>query len=519
MSFYNKAHPACNKGLIKAALHAAYNRLTLRAQRMQLPIRIRLSISYFVIFSIAGIFLCFASYLMARRSLYIALNHELDEHVDDVRDFFAAHRLGGDFDRARTETAAEFSLKDDGKWLQIQDQQGRWIYRAKRMMIAPHGLPPASVLPPQGVIAEFDAGAKRVHSLQRSFTLAGQTFVVETGATLTKTAQTLLLFRNGLLLISPAVFLMAGLAGHLLSRRALNPVAAIAREAQRIHDANLQIRLPELQTRDELAHLSATLNEMLERIESGVRSVRDFTAYASHELRTPVAFIRTEADLALQFKRTNQEYREAIQVISTEAVRMSSLLDGLLFLARADSGAEQVQLRAVDARSLCIQAREKWQPIMQIAQLELRVNLPAEPAVVLADPLYLQRLLAIILENASKYTPANGSVGLTLHIENNALRFAISDTGIGIPPKDRNHIFERFRRGSNVQGANDHGSGLGLALAAWIAERHRTTIDVESDLGCGSTFSWTLPLALDSCAESSADVDLTARAYPSPTQA
>lgn len=480
---------------------------------MQLPIRIRLSISYFVIFSVAGILLCFASYLMARRSLYIALNHELDEHIDDVRDFFAAHQLAGDYERARAETAAEFSLKDDGKWLQIQDREGRWIYRARRMMMTPHDLPPASALPPQGSIAEFEAGAKRVHSLRRSFSLDGHIFVVETGATLTKTDQTLLLFRNGLLLISPVVFLMAGLAGHLLSRRALNPVAAIAREAQRIHDANLQVRLPQLQTRDELAHLSATLNEMLERIESGVRSVRDFTAYASHELRTPVAFIRTEADLALQFKRTNQEYREAIQVIATEAVRMSSLLDGLLFLARADSGAEQVRLQPVDARGLCMQACEKWRPILQAAQLQLRADLPAGPVPVLADPLYLQRLLAIILENASKYTPAHGMVELSLRIENDSARFCISDTGIGIPPKDRDHIFERFRRGSNVQEANDHGSGLGLALAAWIAEHHRTTIDVESDLGFGSAFSWALPLAPNSCAESFADKDLAAREY------
>jgi signal transduction histidine kinase len=488
---------------------------------MQLPIRIRLSISYFVIFSLAGILLCFSSYVMARRSLYIAVNHELDEHIDDVRDFFAAHDLAGDYDRARAETSAEFSLKDDGKWLQIQDQQGRWIYRAKRMMVAPHDLPPASALPPQGIVAEFEAGAKRVHSLRRCFTLEGHTFVVETGATLTKTDQTLHLFRNGLLLISPAVFLMAGLAGHVLSRRALNPVAAIAREAQRIHDTNLQIRLPDLKTRDELAHLSATLNEMLERIESGVRSVRDFTAYASHELRTPVALIRTEADLALQFERTNQEYREAIEVISTEALRMSSLLDSLLFLARADSGAEQVHLRALDARGLCVQACEKWRPILECAQLQLRANLPAGPVPVLADPLYLQRLLAIILENASKYTPAHGVVKLTLEIEDDIARFVINDTGIGIPPKDRGHIFERFRRGSNVQEANDHGSGLGLALAAWIAKQHRTTIGVESELGCGSTFSWTLPLAPDSCAKASGDENLAVSGYLplAPTQA
>ena len=214
------------------------------------------------------------------------------------------------------ETAAEFDLKDDGKWLQIADEQGHWIYRARRMLITPHDVQLHPALPPHGSFIEFGAGPKKVRALRRAFKLDGRTFVVETGSTLAKTDQTLLLFRNGLLLIVPAVFLMAGFAGHMMSRSALAPVAAIAREAQRIHDGNLEnARLPQLKTRDELAHLSATLNEMLDRIESGVRSVRDFTAYASHELRTPVAMIRTEADLALQQQRSINEYREAIEVI------------------------------------------------------------------------------------------------------------------------------------------------------------------------------------------------------------
>jgi signal transduction histidine kinase len=462
---------------------------------MQIPIRIRLSISYFVIFSVAGVLLCCAAYFMAQRSLYIAFDHELDEHVDDVHDFFVAHNLGNDIGRARAETADEFALKDDGKWLQIADEQGRWIYRARRMLIAPHEMPAASALPAKGSLIEFGAGAKKVRALRRVFRFDGHTFVVETGATLTKTDQTLLLFRNGLLLIVPAVFLMAGFAGHIMSRSALTPVAAIAREAQRIHDGNLQnARLPQLKTRDELAHLSATLNEMLERIESGVRSVRDFTAYASHELRTPVAMIRTEADLALQQPRSNSEYREAIEVIGSEAQRMSALLDSLLFLARADAGAEQVQLEPVDARRLCSQAFEKFRLFFQRARIGFTANLPPGRVMVMADAPHLQRLLNIVLENAAKYTPEGGRVELSLEVSAGFARFEISDTGIGIPLLDRPHIFDRFRRGANARDAHVNGSGLGLALAAWIAAHHHTQIEVESDVGGGSSFSWQLPL-------------------------
>jgi signal transduction histidine kinase len=446
---------------------------------------------------------------MARHSLHIAVDHDLDEHIDDVRDFFAAHHLGANYDQARAEVSAEFELKDDGKWLQIRDDQGRWLYRSRRMLLEPHDIPVTGSIPPKGRISNFSAGPKRVRSLIRSFPAGGHFFIVESGITLTKTDQILISFRNGLLWISPAIFLIAGLAGHLLSRRALNPVAAIARQAQQIHDGNLQTRLPTLETRDELAHLSATLNEMLERIESGVRSVRDFTAYASHELRTPITLIRTEADLALQFERSSEEYREAIRVVSSEALRMSSLIDSLLFLARADAGAEQVQLQPVDARRLCRQTYDKWRPLLQRAHVQLTAEIPATPITVLADPLYLQRMLTIVVENAAKYTPAGGSVQLSLRDDKSHARIEVSDTGIGIPIEDRARIFDRFCRGSNVQQVDAHGSGLGLALAAWIAERHNTAIEVESSEGAGSSFAWTL-LASPNRSSESAEEDLVA---------
>jgi signal transduction histidine kinase len=478
----------------------AYTGRILQVQGMTLPIRIRLTIGYLVIFSLAGILLCCASYMMARRSLYIAVDHDLDEHIDDVRDFFAAHHLGAGYEQARSQVSAEFGLKDDGKWLQIRDDQGRWIFRSRRMMLAPHDIPFSDPRLPHGSISSFTAASKKVRSLVRSFPAGGHVYFVESGITLTKTDQILVSFRNGLLWISPAIFLVAGLGGHLLSRRALNPVAAIARQAQQIHDGNLQTRLPQMQTRDELAHLSSTLNEMLERIESGVRSVRDFTAYASHELRTPITLIRSEADLALQFARSNDEYREAIGVIRSEAQRMSSLIDSLLFLARADGGTEQVQLQPVDARRLCRQIGDKWRPLLQRAQVQVTTDLPSTSVHVLADPLYLQRLLTIVVENAAKYTPAGGSVRLTLQTTGGHARIEVSDTGIGIPVQDRGRIFERFYRGSNVQLANAHGSGLGLALAAWIAERHKTTIEVHSVEGKGSRFSWILPFTAPSSA-------------------
>ncbi|MGB9029750.1 MAG: HAMP domain-containing sensor histidine kinase [Acidobacteriaceae bacterium] len=462
---------------------------------MKLPIRTRLSVSYFLIFAFAGTLLVCASWYMGRRSLYFELDHEMDEHIDDVRDFIVANHLGNDEAKTRAALAAEFGLKDEGKWMQIQNRPGHWVYRQRHMMIAPHDLPPPESLPRQGIFMEFEAGPDHVRTLRRSFAADGQVWVVESGVALTKTARILAQFRGGLLLITPLVLLMAGIAGHLISRRALDPVAAIALEAQRIHEGNLHGRLPYLDTHDELAHLSETLNDMLERIESGVRSVRDFTAHASHELRTPVALIRSEAELALRFDRSPREYREAICVIGAEAQQMSSLLDSLLFLARIDAGTEQARLEPVDAQLLCARACTKWRLALREAGVHLTADLPSSPVMVLADSLYLPRLLNVILENAGKYTPSGGCVRLALTMCGDQARFEVRDTGVGIPAEDKSRIFDRFYRAGNARRANVPGSGLGLALASWIAARHGTMIEVVSELGSGSCFRWDLRLA------------------------
>jgi signal transduction histidine kinase len=183
-------------------------------------------------------------------------------------------------------------------------------------------------------------------------------------------------------------------------------------------------------------------------------------------------------------------------VISAESVRMSALIDSLLFLARVDARTETVQLEPLDIRRLCLQTLDKWRPLLQYAKIDLTSDLPSRPVAVLADSLYLQRLLNIVVENAAKYTGAGGSIRLTLEESKDSVRIEVSDTGIGIPVQDRDRIFQRFYRGSNVQQLSEaHGSGLGLALAAWIAERHKTTIKVDSTEGRGSSFSWTLPVS------------------------
>ena len=174
-----------------------------------------------------------------------------------------------------------------------------------------------------------------VRALIEPIEVRGVRYTVQTGLTLSKTLELLSNFRFQIFLLTTLGLIISSMAGYFMSRKALMPIAAIAAEAQRINDKNLSSRLPTLKTHDELAALSNTLNQMLGRIEAGYRSVRSFTANAAHELRTPVALLRAETEVALAFHRDEAYYRDTCENVLRSSVQMTRLIDQLLVLARA----------------------------------------------------------------------------------------------------------------------------------------------------------------------------------------
>jgi signal transduction histidine kinase len=378
----------------------------------RLPIRLRLTLWYGAMFAAAAVLLSVSSWWMLRRSLMETEYHELQERAEDVQ--LLLEQLGP---HATSESLQEkfaeiYQVKDDGKYLQILDQDSNWLYRAKRM--ADEGLrPPApGDLPPQGTIVEFHQGTRYVKVLAYGVRANGRIYSVQTGIALNKSMMLLSAFGAQLLLLTPAVLVLAAIAGHFMSRKALAPVAAIAREARRINDSNLDVRLPIDETRDEISHLSETLNQMLARVESGVRSIRDFTANAAHELRTPLALIRTEVEVALSKQRAADEYREACEQVQMETVGMTGLIDSLLILARVDAGMEALRFELVDVNKVALQVGEKWKTATRLAFLDLSIETGPGQVFVRADVNGLQRLLTILLDNAVRYTPPGGSVDL-----------------------------------------------------------------------------------------------------------
>jgi heavy metal sensor kinase len=461
-----------------------------------LPIRLRLTLWYCAMFAAAACLLSLSSWWMLRQSLKATEYHELQERAEDVQLLLTQLGPHASVESLKQKFAEIYQVKDDGKYLQVLDQDGQWIYRSRRMI--EEGLLPAApgLLPPQGSVVEFHQGTRYVRALTYPIRANGRAYSVETGIALNKSMVLLSAFGEQLLLLTPAVLILAAVGGHFMSRKALAPVAAIANQVRGINDQNLDLRLPVSATADEISDLSKTLNQMLERVESGVRSIRDFTANAAHELRTPLALIRAEVEVALSIKsRSPGEYREACEHVQLESVRMTGLIDSLLMLARVDAGNEALRFDLIEGNLLVRQVGEKWKTSMHLALLAFHVEPEPEPVFFFGDVNSLQRLLTILLDNAVRYTPPGGSVCLRVAREEGRVVFTVRDTGIGIAPEHHTRVFDRFYRVDQTRGGASGGSGLGLALAKWIAEKHNTSLSLESATGKGTAFFFGIPEA------------------------
>ncbi len=461
-----------------------------------LPIRLRLTLWYFGMFAAAALLLSAASWWMLDRSLEATLHQDLQERIDDVR--AQLQQLGplAPTAAAQQRFDAIYRERDDGKWLQIRGENGQWIYRSARIARLDAPLPLPEALARTGQTGEIAEGARPIRVLSEPVRASGRTWSVESGISLTKPDALLRRYGIDLLLLTPTMLLLASLGGHAISRKALAPVAAITQEARRISDKNLDLRLPVLPANDELAELSLTLNHMLARIDRAFRATREFTANASHELRTPLARLRAEAEIALLATRDVHDYRQALERVQSDAVSMSLLIESLLTLARADAGRQSATLSPVDLRELVNDALVEWRPMAEQLRIRLRAQRDgwprSEQILVWGDQLLLGRLLRIWLDNAFKFTPADGIVAILVAAQERDVSLAVEDTGVGIAPEHHERIFDRFYLVDGDTAHSQRGSGLGLSMAAWIAQQHNSRIVVRSALGRGARFEISL---------------------------
>lgn len=318
----------------------------------------------------------------------------------------------------------------------------------------------------------------------------GGAFTVLAGRTLEVVEESTGFVTRVLFLGVPVLLLVVGGTAWWLAGRALAPVEAIRAEVDDISAAELHRRVSEPATRDELARLAATMNQMLDRLERAQSRQRRFVSDASHELRSPVTTIRQHAEVALAHPdRANVQ--ELAGVVLEEDLRLAQLVDDLLFLARADERRLAVDGRPVDLDDLVFEEADRVR-----ATTDLRVDTSAVSAQrVSGDPDHLRRLLRNLVDNAARH--ARTTVGLALGVAHGAAVLRVDDDGQGVPEGERERIFERFVRLDEARARRTGGSGLGLAIVAEITRAHEGSVRVEASPLGGARFELSFPLVPD----------------------
>lgn len=459
----------------------------------KLSIGVRLTIWYVAIFALGEVVFGAGMWLILRHNLYDLVDDALESQMEDLKSFLQAQKQDASVAKLQEEVTESYAIEHPGDFLELYLDSGELIYRSS--FLQGH---PAVLLPPEQVnrpvFRSRRIDSRRFRFVFQRMSVYRHVYIVEMGTPSDDAEQALHLFRAYLLMFAPLLLVVTACVGYWMSRRALSPVDALVRSAREVSGADLSSRLEELHTGDELQRLSDTLNEMLDRIESAFRRITEFTADASHELRTPVSLIRTEAELALRRSRTDAEYKESLRHILQEAERTTVLIEQLLELARADSGREDLSMHEVDLPEVLRNMETGWRKVAAARDIQFGTQICEQAASVMGDESLLRRLADILLDNAFKYTPSPGRVALEFEVFDEIAVITVRDSGAGITDEDQEKIFERFYRADKARSRGQGGVGLGLAIAQWIVQQHRGSISVESQPGQGAAFRVRLPL-------------------------
>lgn len=420
--------------------------------------------------------------------LLVLLRRALVQGIEDT-----ARQRAADVAAAVTQESAEPGVDVDlvvgsGNVVQVLDGQG--VVVASK---AVQGRPPMTVLRPapgrtavgdaRAVLADRDETFRVVAQGVR--TSAGHHYVVVAAQSL-EPAGTALRTLAGLLALGiPLLVVVAGATTFVLSGRALRPVEDIRRRVADVESTQLGLRVPVPAARDEVARLAETMNDMLERLEDAASAQRRFISDASHELRSPLATIRTTLEVATAYPDL-ADRASTDGVLLAETERLQALVADLLLLARTDEHGPPLSRADVDVDDLC------EQEVKRLQHLGVDVSARIAPARVTGDGEQLGRLLRNLVDNAARH--AQCSVSLTCRVDGDAVEVDVQDDGAGIPPADRMRAFERFVRLDESRTRAAGGTGLGLAIAAQVARAHGGAVSfVDPPGGTGACARLRLP--------------------------
>jgi two-component system heavy metal sensor histidine kinase CusS len=378
-------------------------------------------------------------------------------------------------------------------WIRILDSQGRAIAETPQM----DRLIPAQLFPKGQEPAEALRTRKDYRSAGKLFSLlafnehpGGEVYTLQLAQDRSSDEQ---VERNFALLFMAV--LVGGVAASALiaiivTRGGLRPVREMTESLSRIGPDQLKERIGSTGWPRELQPLAIAFDQMLKRLDDSFTRLSQFSADLAHELRTPIANMLGEAQVALTRDRTAPEYRETIESTVAECERLSRIVDNLLFVARVDAEREPIARKQFDARAAVEKIAEFYQTVAEEHHVTITCNGNGQ---ILADPDLFERAVGNLLDNALRFTPEKGSIQIKLCQHEADFEVAISDNGCGIAAQHLPHVFDRFYRAESSRGSD--GAGLGLALVKSIVDLHGGSAIIESNPGRGTTVKLVFPLS------------------------
>lgn len=463
-----------------------------------MTLRVRLTAYYTLFFALALLLLGIGLYLGVRQLLLRSVLDEVRVGSSLIQDAYARNEppLNGaaTIDPNEVRPPEILDVEAPELYVQVADKNGAIIERSAN---AASGYLPIAQTDIQRALNGRDStdissvGRTRVVSLISPLRLNGRIEGALQVAQSLRQVDRLLTALLWALIGGGVITLLAAARGSLwLAHAALQPIDQVSATASRIISAeDLHERVPGPPASDELGRLTQTINLMLERMERVFRAQQRFTADVAHELRTPLAAMRGNLEILRRGAlRDPQMLNESLQDIESEVARLTRLANDLLVLAQADAGLP-LRMAMMQMDEVVLEVYRELRPLAQGVRLELDLQDEVE---LRGDRDRLKQALLNVVANAIRHTPAGGRVVLSLKRDGDRMQVAVQDTGVGIPPEQQEHIFERFFRGdeSRAQG----GAGLGLAIVKWVAESHGGSVSLQSAVRHGTRVTLTIPL-------------------------
>ena len=443
-------------------------------------------------------------YFMVQSMVYKQFDEEINSEVSEI--FSDAHVTSKDFtsfsrfknfiddkevNYRETKHEEKGTAKVDTEFIQLVDNAGQVINKSANLA--------------RNVLAFIPAQTKTIYinsSINNSTIRQGQLPLLNKNGIIKGYIIVAVPLKNAVIVLNdlqnvflfsfPGITLTLFIVTRLIAGKSIRPIKKVIATAEKMTQTNLSQRIELPHHHDELYRLSATINALLDRMQDAFQREKQFTADASHELKTPLAVVKGTLEVLVRKPREKEQYENKIQFCLLELNRMARLIDQLLMLARYESNKMNPHIEEVRLLSLLETVTVRLHPIALDKEIGFKIN-GIEKAAVTADPAMLEMILENILSNAIKYSPAGSAITITVEKKMRTMICSISDQGIGIPEEKLHAVFERFYRVDESRNSSIGGFGLGLSIVKRLADLQKIKVGVTSAKNQGTTFALTFP--------------------------